>query len=79
MDFLQQCCDVMIAYNRPAKYNLRFYGPMQYVIQDTDSNLLAAHVLKNRFGSLSIQWYRANYPTMTLNPAIAPQTKTFSI
>lgn len=76
-DFMMQCCDVMIAFNRPAKYNLRFYGPRQYVIQDTDANLLAAHVLKNRYGELSIQWYRANYATMSLLQATPPQTKNF--
>lgn len=70
-DYLLQCADVMIAYNRPAKYNLSLYGPMRYEI--TDKYLLAMHVLKNRFGDPSIQWYRAKYETMTITEAPAPR------
>lgn len=71
-DYLLQCADVMIAYNRPAKYNLALYGPNRFIIQPTDKYLLAAHVLKNRFGDLSVQWYNADYPTMTITEASIP-------
>ena len=70
-DYLLQCADVMIAYNRPAKYNLSLYGPMRYEI--TDKYLLAMHVLKNRFGEPSIQWYKAQYETMTITEAPIPR------
>ncbi len=74
-DWLMQCADVVIAYNRPAKYNLSLYGPMKYTIMPTDKFLLAAHVLKNRFGEMSIQWYQADYSTMSLVEAVEPYTK----
>lgn len=74
-DYLLQCSDVMIAYNRPAKYNIGAYGPQNYKIVDRD--LLAAHVLKNRFGTTAIHWYRAQYSSMsiveTIEPGIAPK------
>jgi replicative DNA helicase len=65
-DFLHQCADVMIAYNRPAKYNLSLYGPQRFVITPHDKYLLAMHVLKNRFGETGIQWYKAEYALMTI-------------
>ena len=74
-DYLMQCADVVIAYNRPAKYNLASYGPKKYIIRPVDKNLLAAHILKNRFGELSIQWYNANYATMSLDEVAEPDTK----
>lgn len=80
-DYLLQCADVMIAYNRPAKYNLSLYGPQRYMISPADKYLLAMHVLKNRFGELSIQFYKADYATMSVQqvhePRIAP-TRTSS-
>lgn len=69
-DYLLQCADVMIAYNRPAKYNIAMYGPQRYQIDD--KYLLAAHVLKNRFGETSIQWYKAQYNTMSIVEVPAP-------
>lgn len=70
-DYLLQCADVMIAYNRPAKYNLALYGPQRYEI--TDKYLLAMHVLKNRFGEPAIYWYKAQYETMTITEAPVPR------
>lgn len=70
-DYLLQCADVMIAYNRPAKYNLALYGPQRYEIND--KYLLAMHVIKNRFGEPSIQWYRAQYETMSVVEAATPR------
>lgn len=74
-DWLMQGADVVIAYNRPAKYNLSLYGPKKYVIRPIDKYLLAAHVLKNRFGELSVQWYNADYSTMSLEEAAEPDTR----
>lgn len=74
-DFLMQCADVMIAYNRPAKYNLSQYGPQKFIITPKDKYLLAMHVLKNRFGEIGIQWYNADYATMRLNEAKEPACK----
>jgi replicative DNA helicase len=74
-DWLMQCADVVIAYNRPAKYNLSMYGPRKFTIRPVDKYLLAAHVLKNRFGELSVQWYNADYATMSLVEADEPDTR----
>ena len=73
-DFLLQCADVMIAYNRPAKYNLQLYGPQKFIIKPTDKYLLAMHILKNRFGEVGIQWYRAEYAKMTILESDIPDT-----
>jgi replicative DNA helicase len=73
-DYLLQCADVMIAYNRPAKYNLSQYGPNRYLITPLDKFLLAQHVLKNRFGDVGINWYRAEYATMNVVEAKVPST-----
>jgi replicative DNA helicase len=72
-DYLLQCADVMIAYNRPAKYNLNLYGPLKYMLTAADKYLLAMHILKNRFGETGIQWYRADYATMTVVETEAPE------
>lgn len=74
-DWLMQCADVVLAYNRPAKYNLSMYGPLKYTITPADKYLLAAHVLKNRFGELSVQWYNADYATMSLVEADEPAVR----
>jgi replicative DNA helicase len=71
-DYLLQCADVMIAYNRPAKYNITRYGPQKYIITPFDKYLLAMHVLKNRFGETSIQWYKADYATMSVVETSTP-------
>ena len=74
-DALLQCADVMIAFNRPAKYNLQLYGPQQFMITPSDKYLLAMHVLKNRYGEVGIQWYRADYAKMTVDEADEPNCK----
>jgi replicative DNA helicase len=75
-DFLLQCADVMVAYNRPAKYNLNTYGPQKFIIGPADKYLLAMHILKNRFGETGIQWYRAEYSLMTILETGTPGTAT---
>lgn len=73
-DYLLQCADVMIAYNRPSKYNISSYGPQKFIITPFDKFLLAQHVLKNRFGEVGIHWYRAEYATMNVIEAKTPNT-----
>lgn len=74
-DYLLQCSDVMMAYNRPAKYNISLYGPQKYIITDDDKFLLACHVLKNRFGDVGIDWYKAEYSKMTIIETTEPNKK----
>lgn len=77
-DYLLQCADVMVAYNRPAKYNISRYGPQKYIIGPSDKYLLAMHVLKNRFGETSIQWYKADYAKMEVVEALEPDKEPFT-
>jgi replicative DNA helicase len=77
-DYLLQCADVMIAYNRPAKYNISRYGPQKYIITPSDKYLLAMHVLKNRFGETSIQWYKADYAKMEVVEALEPDKEPYT-
>lgn len=74
-DYLQQCSDVMVAFNRPAKYNLAIYGPDKFILTSKDKFLLAAHILKNRFGELEIQWYKAVYEKMNIEETNMPLMK----
>jgi replicative DNA helicase len=76
-DYLLQCADVMVAYNRPAKYNISRYGPQKYIIGAGDRFLLAMHVLKNRFGETSIQWYKADYARMEIVEVDEPDKEPF--
>lgn len=70
-DLLQQCADVIIAVNRPAKYHLTKYYHFE-LNPATDKNTLAFHVLKNRFGETKILWFNARYRTMSLVERPAP-------
>lgn len=72
-DSFQHGADVVIAYNRPAKYSLKWYGPDKYIIDD--KNLIAAHVIKAREGTPSIIWFKADYSTMTFNEIPEPPKK----
>jgi hypothetical protein len=66
-----QCSDVVVAFNRPAKYNLKYYGPEKFVI--TNKFQLAMHIIKNRLGTTDIIWYYADYPNMTLHEIKEPE------
>lgn len=74
-DAFMQGADVAIAFNRPAKYNLSLYGPEPYILTPEDKYLIAAHVLKNRYGQLGIHWYNADYTTMNLIEREPPKKK----
>jgi len=50
------------------------YGPQKFIIKPTDKYLLAMHILKNRFGEVGIQWYRAEYAKMTILESDIPDT-----
>lgn len=74
-DAFMQGADVVIAYNRPAKYQLKYYGPESYILDISDKYLIAAHILKNRFGELGIHWYKADYAKMNFLEIDAPPKK----
>ncbi len=74
-DAFIQGADVVIAYNRPAKYQLKYYGPESYVLEISDKYLIAAHILKNRFGELGIHWYKADYAKMNFLETDPPPKK----
>lgn len=57
-DALLQHCDMMMAINRPALYNLPTYGPEQVVVYP---DLLAVHFLKVRNGTPGVAYYKADF------------------
>lgn len=77
-DFIMQSSDVVLAYNRPAKYHLATYGPEKFIIEPTDKYLIACHRMKDRLGGKEghIDWYEANYPTMSLLEREAPKRRS---
>ena len=74
-DAFMQGVDVAIAYNRPAKYQLKYYGPESYILDISDKYLIAAHILKNRFGELGLHWYKADYAKMQFIEVEPPKKK----
>lgn len=54
-DAWQQTADILIAFNIPAKQDLRFYGPSRYIMEE---DTLVAHFLKVRNGEPGMAFYR---------------------
>ncbi len=62
-DAMLQHADVLIAINKPSKYNLAFYGPEKFIYED---NWLFFHVLKARDGEEQVSVFDADYARMKL-------------
>lgn len=60
-DALLQHTDTLVMINRPAKYNLRVYGPEQFEVY---SNLLAFHFNKVRNGDPRLVFFEAQFEHM---------------
>lgn len=78
-DAMLQHADTLVAYNRPYKKGIRFYGPERYII--TDENVLAAHFLKARNGDVRMSFFRAEFHKMSISEMPTPpmqQKKNFS-
>lgn len=60
-DALLQHTDVLLMINRPAKYNLKYYGPEQFEVHQ---NLLAFHFNKVRNGDPRLIFFHAEFEYM---------------
>jgi replicative DNA helicase len=60
-DALLQHTDTLVMINRPAKYNLRVYGPEQF---EVSQNLLAFHFNKVRNGDPRLLFFEAQFENM---------------
>lgn len=63
-DALLQHCDVMLAMNKPSKYNLELYGPDRFKIDNKET--LAFHFLKVRDGDTRISFFESHLATMNI-------------
>lgn len=70
-DAVLQHADNLIALNRPAKNNIRQYGPEKFVINDP--NLIAMHLLKARNGQEGMLWFQANFEVMDFRELTPPE------
>jgi replicative DNA helicase len=60
-DALLQHTDILVMINRPAKYNLKYYGPEQFEVHP---NLLAFHFNKVRNGDPRLIFFHAEFEYM---------------
>jgi len=69
-DALMQHADMVIGINRPAKKNIKFYGPNK--IQITDESVLAWHFIKCRSGNTRLSFFRAEFEKMEVSEMDTP-------
>jgi replicative DNA helicase len=78
-DAMLQHADTVLVLNRPAKQNIKLYGPKEYEIKS--DKLIVGHILKQRSGEEGLMWFNAEFHNMDileLNPSDYPkQTKNF--
>lgn len=72
-DALYQHADTVVGINRPAKANIRFYGPDKYII--TDDSILVMHFLKCRNGDTRMSFFKAQFEKMKIVETPTPSTK----
>jgi replicative DNA helicase len=63
-DGLLQHADIVIGINRPAKRNIRKYGPDKYLIED--DRTLVFHWIKSRNGETGLTFFRAEFERMQI-------------
>jgi len=74
-DALLQHTDILVMINRPAKYNLKYYGPEQFEVHQ---NLLAFHFNKVRNGDPRLIFFQAQFEYMRVQeypPGFLPSRK----
>lgn len=73
-DALMQHSDIVIGVNRPGMFNIRYYGPMRYMIQTRYDTVF--HMVKNRDGEAGqLLWFRFEGSTMSLEEMDTPESK----
>lgn len=63
-DSFSQCCDIIIGISRPAKLQIRQYGPQRYII--ADDMVLVFHFLKVRNGTPRMSFFRGEFHRMKI-------------
>jgi replicative DNA helicase len=63
-DALLQHADTVVAFNRPGKKNIRFYGPDRYIIEN--DKILVGHFLKARNGDTRMSFFKAEFEKMRI-------------
>ena len=69
-DAMLQHADTLIGINRPAKQNIRFYGPDRYIIEDDKTIVL--HFLKARNGDTRMSFFKAKFESMQIEEMPTP-------
>jgi replicative DNA helicase len=72
-DALLQHTDILVAINRPSRYNLAIYGPEQFEV--TSRELLAFHFLKVRSGTPRISFFLSEFEKMSIRECPPPPRK----
>lgn len=63
-DALNQCCDLLIAMDRPFKRKIQYYGPERYIVNDP--YILIFHFLKVRNGDTRISFFKGEFDKMRI-------------
>ena len=63
-DALLQHADTVVAFNRPGKRNIKFYGPDRYIIEN--DKILVGHFLKARNGDTRMSFFKAEFERMMI-------------
>lgn len=76
-DALMQHADFVFGINRPAKRFIKYYGPMEYIIED--ESVLVIHSIKTRNGDNNMFFMRAVFENMSIEdmqtPGVKPKPK----
>ncbi|NQY42584.1 MAG: hypothetical protein HRT87_04480 [Legionellales bacterium] len=72
-DAMLQHADTLIGVNRPAKRQIKYYGPQKYIIDD--DSVLVFHFLKVRNGDSRMSFFKAKFAEMRIEDMPVPQTQ----
>ncbi len=71
-DSFLQACDIVVGINRPAKLQIRQYGPKRYIIDD--DSVLVYHFLKVRNGTPRMSFFKGEFHRMRIVEMDTPGT-----
>jgi|GEM_PF-1084558 len=69
-DGLLQHADIVVGINKPAKRNIKIYGPERYLITDPDT--LVFHWIKSRNGDTGLSFFKAEFHHMKIGEMPTP-------
>lgn len=68
-DSMSQACEIIMAWDRPSKRQIRFYGPPMFIIED---RTLISQNIKVRNGETGMTFYEGKYEEMKIVEIPAP-------